>query len=62
MILTGGGMGAAVARTLLSYSACGAVVALIFTRVLRGHLGDLAPRGSDLSWFAGKVKGRFSGG
>ena len=61
LIPTGGGMGAAVARSL-AYGLGGAAVALIFTRVLRGRLGDLAPRGNELSWFVGKVKGRFSGG
>jgi O-antigen/teichoic acid export membrane protein len=54
-----GGFGAAIARTL-AYSAGGAAAALIFTRVLGGRIRDLVPRGEELPWFYGKLKGRLS--
>jgi Na+-driven multidrug efflux pump len=54
-----GGFGAAIARTL-AYSAGGAAAALIFTRVLGGRMRDLVPRGSEVPWFLGKLKARFS--
>jgi O-antigen/teichoic acid export membrane protein len=54
-----GGLGAAIARTL-AYSAGGAAAALMFTAVLGGRRRDLLPRGTEIPWFYGKLRARFS--
>jgi O-antigen/teichoic acid export membrane protein len=56
-----GGEGAAIARTV-AYTAGGVAAALIFTHVLKGRMRDLVPRGSEIPWFLGKLKARFSRG
>jgi O-antigen/teichoic acid export membrane protein len=59
LIPSEGGLGGAIARTV-AYSAGGVAAALIFRHVLGGPLRDLLPRGSEVPWFLGKLKGRFS--
>jgi Na+-driven multidrug efflux pump len=44
-----GGLGAAIASSV-AYTFGGVLVALIFTRALKGRLGHLVPRGSELAW------------
>jgi O-antigen/teichoic acid export membrane protein len=53
-----GGIGAAIA-TLTTHTLAGAVVAVIFLRVVGGSPRDLVPRASDLAWFASGVRDRF---
>jgi O-antigen/teichoic acid export membrane protein len=53
-----GGIGAAIA-TLTTHTLAGAVVAVIFLRVVGGNPRDLVPRASDLTWFASGVRERF---
>ena len=61
LIPSHGGLGAAVASSV-AYMFGGVFVALIFTRALRGRLGDLVPRGSELVWLWLRVRSRFRGG
>jgi O-antigen/teichoic acid export membrane protein len=60
LIPTHGGLGAAIASSV-AYTFGGVLVALIFTRALRGRLGDLVPRGSELVWVWLRVSARFRG-
>jgi Na+-driven multidrug efflux pump len=53
-----GGLGAAIASSV-AYTFGGILVALIFTRALKGRLGDLVPRGSELVWVWLRLRGRF---
>jgi O-antigen/teichoic acid export membrane protein len=58
LIPSHGGLGAAIASSV-AYVSGGVVVALIFTRALKGRLGDLLPRGSELVWVWLRMSARF---
>ena len=58
LIPSHGGLGAAVASSV-AYTLGGVLVALIFTRTLKGRLGDLVPRGSELAWVWRRGRARF---
>jgi O-antigen/teichoic acid export membrane protein len=60
LIPSHGGLGAAVASSV-AYTFGGVLVALIFTRALRGRLVDLVPRGSELVWVWLRVGARLRG-
>jgi O-antigen/teichoic acid export membrane protein len=51
-----GGLGAAIASSV-AYTLGGVLVALIFTRTMKGRLGDLVPRGAELMWVWRRVRG-----
>jgi O-antigen/teichoic acid export membrane protein len=53
-----GGLGAAIASSV-AYLLGGVLVALIFTRALKGRFGDLVPRGSELALVWLRARGRF---
>jgi O-antigen/teichoic acid export membrane protein len=50
-----GGRGAATA-TAVAYTAGGIVMAVVFTRTLRGSLRDLLPRPADIAWYFRKAR------
>lgn len=54
-----GGLGAALASAL-AYTVGGFAIAIIFVRALRGHPGDLVPRGSDVVWLWRRVRSSLS--
>ncbi len=54
-----GGLGAATA-TSAAYTFGGAVMALIFLRVLRGKARDLVPRAADVRWYLRKAQAELS--
>jgi O-antigen/teichoic acid export membrane protein len=53
-----GGLGAAIASSV-AYTLGGVLVALIFTRALKGRLGHLVPRGSELAWVWRRARSGF---
>jgi O-antigen/teichoic acid export membrane protein len=55
LIPSHGGLGAAVASTA-AYTAGGLAVAIIFARTLRARMGDLVPRGRDVSQLAARLR------
>jgi O-antigen/teichoic acid export membrane protein len=61
LIPSHGGLGAAIASSV-AYTLGGVLVALIFTRALKGRLGDLVPRGSELGWVWLRARARFRAG
>lgn len=54
-----GGLGAAVASSV-AYTVGGVAVALIFTGALSGRLGDLVPRGVELTWIWRRMRSRVA--
>jgi O-antigen/teichoic acid export membrane protein len=50
------GMGAAIASSA-AYTAAGATMAVIFVRLLGPRYRDLVPRGSDVTWVGGQLRG-----
>jgi hypothetical protein len=54
-----GDTGAALARTI-AFTAGGTAAGILFVRFFHGHAGDLPPRGADLSFLVGKLRGRVS--
>jgi Na+-driven multidrug efflux pump len=58
LIPSHGGLGAAIASSV-AYTLGGVLVALIFTRTLKGRLGDLVPRGSELVWVWRRARSRL---
>jgi O-antigen/teichoic acid export membrane protein len=53
-----GGLGAALASTL-AYTAAGAVIVVVFLRVLEGRAADLVPRPSDAAWLVRTLRTRL---
>jgi O-antigen/teichoic acid export membrane protein len=53
-----GGLGAALASTL-SYTAAGAVIAVIFLRAVEGGVSDLVPRAGDVAWLVRTLRRRL---
>jgi O-antigen/teichoic acid export membrane protein len=53
-----GGLGAAIASSV-AYTFGGVLVAIIFTRALKGRLGNLVPRGSELATVWRRARSRF---